>query len=183
MIPALLNPIREAEDMLQGTQSNTYKRLRKQDRYGNQFSIARYHRFERKMDVDVIIDSFYPDSRDLSLQVKAKEGVWKRCEDGKERWVLSYGHLYAFDTHRNEIQPQQWDVEPDFGKDGYTLLREDDPAGNFFQIQTNLTHEDMTPTDPFMIRERSEERRGGKEGRARWAPEHEKKKEKKEKEK
>lgn len=150
LIPALLEPIREAEDMLAGTERNLHKHLNKQDRYGNRFQIAIYRVFERKMEVDVLISAFYPDSRDLCLQVKAKEGLWKRCADGKERWVLSHGHLYAFNTDGNAIPPRQWDVEPDFGKEGYTLLREDDPSGSFFQIQTDMTPQDMTPTDPIL---------------------------------
>lgn len=154
LIPSLLKPIREAEDVLSGNQSNVYKKFSKLDRFGNRFEIGEYRVFERKMGVDVLISSYYPNSGVINLQVKAKEAVWKRCpDDGKERWVLSYGQLYAFDTEGTEIPPKQWYAESEFGKDGYTLQREDDPPGSFFQIRTNLTYEDMTPADSLDIME------------------------------
>jgi len=154
VIPALIKPIREAEDMLSGAQSNEYKNLEKTDYFGNRFQIASYQVFERKMVKDVNITAYYPSSNDMRLQIKAREGAWKRSEkDGKGRWHLSDGHIYAYDTAGNEIPSKQWDMEPDFGKDGYVILGEEDSSNSFFQIQSNLTWEDMTPNDPLDILE------------------------------
>jgi lipopolysaccharide export system permease protein len=153
LIPSLITPIQEAEDMLNGNESNVYKNLTIRDGNENEFKVARYLVFERKMERDVKIVSYYKGSSDKRLMVKAKSCAWQRCPDGKDRWVLSDGHIYAYDTQKNEIPPKQWDVEPDFKKEGYVLLRADDPAPkSFFQIQTSLTHEDMKPTnDDIMV--------------------------------
>jgi len=151
VIPSMLKPIREAEEMISGTQKDVYKRVDQHDRHGTLFQIGEYHVFERKMTEGVLIISYFPNSTDRQLMIKAKEGVWKRCPDGKERWVLSTGQIFAYDTDGHEIYPKQLDFEPEFGKEGYTVMRDDDKPEKFSQLHTSLTYQDVRPTDAFDI--------------------------------
>ena len=150
LIPSLLNQIRGVDELLAGGDRNVHKRLNKTDRYGNRVKVAYYRAYDRKMEGDVHISAYYPGSSELRLEVKAREGTWKRMQDGKERWVLSDGQIIARYNNQTEIPPREWrawGVEPEFGKDGFVLLRPDDHAAGIFEVQSDLTPQDMIPGD------------------------------------
>ena len=149
VIPTLLEPLVEGEDILESRNPDEVGEFQYVDAQGNDFFIRRYHVFAKKM-LDVIITTYYQDDETSgrhvpSRRVAASEGHWRRDADGREGWRLSHGKVFFYlpDGTRAPRPPLL------FGEDGLRLLQPGESPESDVEFVSSLR--------PHQVRTRGEE--------------------------
>jgi lipopolysaccharide export system permease protein len=147
VIPALVPQLRTTESILDAGETSVLKRLYLNDDRENNWDVARYNKGEERVE-GVLLTARYGDTLVNRVHVRAESAKWKRTAgDGVPRWHLSNGIQIRYQPTGERLTADAGNYDPQFGIDGYVVLRPDDRVDDPFRIVSNFTPRDMIPAD------------------------------------